>query len=118
MFTSNGATPIRNALVGIMVTFMAKRKLETWASFVLRRDVTVEEGATATGYSRNQFSRRSRDGELPLPRVAAALDYWADEAEEAGVTLNITDALIEMGYIPQPTRHRQTGPGRDGDPRD
>ncbi|MFC0314870.1 hypothetical protein ACFQNE_14205 [Gordonia phosphorivorans] len=82
-------------------------RLEAWASFHLRRDVTVQECADATGYgSRGQFSKRSRSGELPLNRVAAALEYWADEAAEAGIVFNLTDALIEMGYLPVPIKFR------------
>lgn len=89
---------------------MKTMKLETYVGYMLRREVETQEAAEATGYSRNAFSSHSRKGTLKLDRIEAGLEYWRAEAEEQGVTLNLTDALVEMGYLPAPSQDFSQAP--------
>lgn len=80
-----------------------KMELHNYAAFMLRRDIDKSEGAEATGYNRNTYAKRSGNGTLPHDRIERALNYWTAEAASKGVALNLTDALVRMGYLPEPT---------------
>lgn len=85
-------------------------KLETYVGYMLRHEVTTQEAAAATGYSRNAFSSHSRAGTLPIDRIHAAFEHWQEEAAGQGADLNLTDALVEMGYLPAPTQDFRPAP--------
>lgn len=73
---------------------MGKMKLETYAAYMLNRDVTQQEAAKAAGYkSRSTFGKHSNDGTLPMEAIKTACEHWG---------LDATTALIRMGYLPEP----------------
>lgn len=104
IFTTHKFVCLRACLPSSKIKNMKTMKLETYVGYMLRREVTTQEAAEATGYSRNAFSSHSRKGTLDNERIERAFDYWRDEAAELGIELNLTNALIEMGYIPAPTQ--------------